>query len=150
MCQSDIIPDSCFLYIIVEGTAGCIPFKAQYLVYNLADNANPGLGFKYVDFFGQVCLPDDRKKVNLRAIFDVCVSVPCVAPKGAVRKITTVDPVEIPEHNGEDYGFDANIFASLLVTEKLYVVVKDEVAVYTTPNTLSCTNGGFTSNCKTE
>lgn len=150
VCQSDIIPDSCFLYIIVEGTAGCIPFKAQYLVYNLADNANPGLGFKYVDFFGQVCLPDDRKKVNLRALFDVCVSVPCVAPKGAVRKITTVDPVEIPEHNGEYYGFDANIFASLLVTEKLYVVVKDEVAVYTTPNTLSCTNGGFTSNCKTE
>ena len=34
------------MYIIVEGTAGCIPFKAQYLVYNLADNANPGLGFK--------------------------------------------------------------------------------------------------------
>ena len=27
------------------------------------------LGFKYVDFFGQVCLPDDRKKVNLRAIY---------------------------------------------------------------------------------
>ncbi|WP_289293144.1 hypothetical protein [Romboutsia ilealis] len=162
VCQSDIIPDSCFLYIIVEGTAGCIPFKAQYLVDNLADNANPGLGFKYVDFFGQVCLPDDRKKVNLRATFDVCVSVPCVAPKGAVKNITAepVEPVEPSEHDSvmmarvplysADYGFDANIFASLLVTEKLYVVVKDEVAVYTTPNTLSCTNGGFTSNCKTE
>ena len=148
VCQSDIIPDSCFLYIIVEGTAGCIPFKAQYLVNNLADNANPGdnadpgLGFKDVDFFGQVCLPDDRKKVNLRAIFDVCLSVPCVAPKSVVGEIATVKPPY--------YGFDANIFASLLVTEKLYVVVKDEVAVYTTPNTLSCTNGGFTSNCKTE
>ena len=140
VCQSDIIPDSCFLYIIVEGTAGCIPFKAQYLVDNLADNANPGLGFKYVDFFGQVCLPDDRRKVNLRSMFDVCVSVPCVAPKSTI---------ELNENAGE-YEFTANIFASLLVTEKLYVVVKDEVAVYTTPNTLSCTNGGFTSNCKTE
>lgn len=157
VCQSDITPDSCYLYIIVEGTAGCTPFKAQYLVDNLADNPT-GLGFKDVDFFGQVCLPDDRKKVILRATFDVCVSVPCVAPKGAVKKIT-VEPIEVPEHDAvmvarasipSDYGFDANIFASLLVTEKLYVVVKDEVAVYTTPNTLSCTNGGFTSNCKTE
>lgn len=138
MCQSDIIPDSCFLYIIVEGTAGCIPFKAQYLVDNLADNANPGLGFKYVDFFGQVCLPDDRRKVNLRSMFDVCVSVPCVAPKSTI---------ELNENAGE-YEFTANIFASLLVTEKLYVVVKDEVAVYTTPNTLVATNGGFTSNCE--
>lgn len=163
VCQSDIIPDSCFLYIIVEGTAGCIPFKAQYLVDNLAKVDGSGLGFKYVDFFGQVCLPDDRKKVNLRATFDVCVSVPCVAPKGAIKNITPVEPVqpvEPPVHDAvmmarvplysADYGFDANIFASLLVTEKLYVVVKDEVAVYTTPNTLSCTNGGFTSNCKTE
>ena len=138
VCQSDIIPDSCFLYIIVEGTAGCIPFKAQYLVDNLADNANPGLGFKYVDFFGQVCLPDDRRKVNLRSMFDVCVSVPCVAPKSTI---------ELNESAGE-YEFTANIFASLLVTEKLYVVVKDEVAVYTTPNTLVATNGGFTSNCE--
>ena len=138
VCQSDIIPDSCFLYIIVEGTAGCIPFKAQYLVDNLADNANPGLGFKYVDFFGQVCLPDDRRKVNLRSMFDVCVSVPCVAPKSTI---------ELNENAGE-YEFTANIFASLLVTEKLYVVVKDEVAVYTTPNTLVATNGGFTSNCE--
>ena len=138
VCQSDIIPDSCFLYIIVEGTAGCTPFKAKYLVDNLADNANPGLGFKYVDFFGQVCLPDDRRKVNLRSMFDVCVSVPCVAPKSTI---------ELNENAGE-YEFTANIFASLLVTEKLYVVVKDEVAVYTTPNTLVATNGGFTSNCE--
>lgn len=138
VCQSDIKPDSCYLYIIVEGTAGCIPFKAQYLVDNLADNSNPGLGFKDVDFFGQVCLPDDRKKVNLRSIFDVCLSVPCVASKSTITK------------NGSDYVFTANIFASLSVTEKLYVVVKDEVAVYTTPNTLSCTNGGFTSNCESE
>lgn len=137
ICQSDITPNSCNLYIIVDGTAGCIPFRAQYLVDSLTDNIM-GLGFKAVDFFGQVCLPDDRKKVNLRSIFDVCVSVPCVAPKSTI---------ELNESAGE-YEFTANIFASLLVTEKLYVVVKDEVAVYTTPNTLSCTNGGFTSNCE--
>lgn len=140
VCQSDLTPDSCYLYIIVEGTAGCIPFKARYLVDNLADDPNTGLGFKDVDFFGQVCLPDDRKKVNVRAIFDLCVSVPCVAPKSTI---------ELEESAGE-YEFDANIFATLLVTEKLYVVVKDEVAVYTTPNTLSCTKGGFTSNCESE
>lgn len=139
VCQSDIKPDSCYLYIIVEGTAGCTPFKAQYLVNDLADNPNTGLGFKDVDFFGQVCLPDDRKKVTLRSIFDVCVSVPCVAPKTTIKEICS-----------GKYGFDANIFATLLVTEKLYVVVKDEVAVYTTPNTLSCTNGGFTSNCESK
>ena len=166
VCQSDITPDSCYLYIIVEGTAGCTPFKAKYLVDNLADN-NAGLGFKDVDFFGQVCLPDDRKKVNLRAIFDLCVSVPCVAPKCAVKQLMPQPPChkEINETHGLEengaqaigrppmqqvYGFDANIFASLLVTEKLYVVVKDEVAVYTTPNTLSCTNGGFTSNCESK
>lgn len=166
VCQSDITPDSCYLYIIVEGTAGCIPFKAQYLVDNLADNADPGLGFKDVDFFGQVCLPDDRKKVNLRAIFDLCVSVPCVAPKCAIKQLMSGSGHnEISEIQGLEeseaqitgrqpmqkvYGFDANIFATLLVTEKLYVVVKDEVAVYTTPNTLSCTKGGFTSNCESE
>ena len=44
-----------------------------------------GLGFKDVDFFGQVCLPDDRRKVNLRSMFDVCVSVPCVAPKSTIE-----------------------------------------------------------------
>ena len=49
---------------------------------------------------------------------------------------------ELNESAGE-YEFTANIFASLLVTEKLYVVVKDEVAVYTTPNTLVATNGGL-------
>ena len=112
-------------------------FRALYLVDGLTDSVM-GLGFKDVDFFGQVCLPDDRRKVNLRSMFDVCVSVPCVAPKSTI---------ELNESAGE-YEFTANIFASLLVTEKLYVVVKDEVAVYTTPNTLVATNGGFTSNCE--
>ena len=137
ICQADITPNSCNLYIIVDGTAGCIPFRAQYLVDGLTDSVM-GLGFKDVDFFGQVCLPDDRRKVNLRSMFDVCVSVPCVAPKSTI---------ELNESAGE-YEFTANIFASLLVTEKLYVVVKDEVAVYTTPNTLVATNGGFTLNCE--
>lgn len=152
VCQSDITPDSCCMYIMVEGTAGCIPFKAQYLVDNLADDSNPGLGFKDVDFFGQVCLPDDKKKVNLRATFDLCVSVPCVAPKSIITSNCPEIAREEREKQGlaPIYGFTANIFASLLVTEKLYVVVRDEVAVYTTPNTLSCTNGGFTSNCESK
>ena len=183
VCQSDIKPASCNLYIIVEGTAGCIPFKARYIVNDLTNGygygpdyghgpgpghkPDKGLGFKEVDFFGQICLPDDRKKVNLRAIFDVCLSVPCVAPKCAVKQLMPQPPChkDINETHGLEengaqaigrppmqqvYGFDANIFASLLVTEKLYVVVKDEVAVYTTPNTLSCTNGGFTSNCESK
>ncbi len=72
------------MYIIVDGTAGCIPFRAEYLVDGLTDSVM-GLGFKDVDFFGQVCLPDDRRKVNLRSMFDVCVSVPCVAPKSTIE-----------------------------------------------------------------
>lgn len=179
VCQSDIKPASCNLYIIVEGTAGCTPFRARYKVNDLTNShgsgqgndyghgpgpghkPDKGLGFKEVDFFGQVCLPDDRKKVNLRSIFDVCLSVPCVAPKCAVKQLMPhkeVNEIQGLEENETQvtgpkpmqYGFDANIFATLLVTEKLYVVVKDEVAVYTTPNTLSCTNGGFTSNCESK
>ena len=44
ICQADITPDSCNLYIIVDGTAGCIPFRAQYLVDGLTDSMM-GLGF---------------------------------------------------------------------------------------------------------
>lgn len=143
ICQSDITPDACNLSIIVEGTAGCVPFVAQYVSDNTSTTG--GLDFKEVDFFGQICLPDNRKRIELSAIFDVCISIPCIAPKS---NITNMGPIE--SGGPSVYGFTANIFASLLVTEKLYAVVKDEMAVYTTPNKISCTNGGFTSNCKCE
>ena len=140
----------CDLVIYVYGKIGCEPFTAKTDRFSgkLADFG--GNGFKDIDFLGTVCFPSGKTCVNMELKFDGCISVDCVTPKCKYHECDN-------NCNDDDYSgrekekkFEASVLASLLVTQQVYVTVKEELAVYTTPGKIACKNGNISSSCDSQ
>lgn len=121
----------CNLVITIRGKIGCDDFEA-YTKYsgpilNLMDSKTTPL-----DFIGEICLPSDKLCVNMKLKFEGCIGVDCVSPQ------EKFDPNPCTNPEGE---FKADIFSSLLVTEKVYATIKDELIVYTSPRKINCSDG---------
>jgi len=124
----------CGLQIKVIGKIGCKFFMAETQEYNrlLENFPTLGKGFKDVDFFGRICLPTGKNRVNFEEIFEGCISADCITPK----------------HPYTGDTFDADILATLLINKTIYATVKEELVVYTTPNGIVCNNGNISSSCE--
>lgn len=118
----------CNLVITVTGKIGCEDFEActHYSgpILNISNAETTPL-----DFIGKVCLPSNQKCVNMKLNFDGCIGVDCVSPQEKFNPDKETNP------NRE---FKADVFSSLLVTEKVYAIVKEELVVYTAPGRIPC------------
>lgn len=129
----------CNLVITIRGKIGCEDFEACTTysgpILNIMDGKTTPL-----DFIGEICLPSDEHCLNMKFKFDGCIDVDCVSPQEKFNP----DPCTNPNRE-----FKADIFSSLLVTEKIYAIVKEELVVYTSPCRIKCNDGNITSNkCK--
>ena len=124
----------CNLVITVTGKIGCEDFEAcsQYSgpILNIITGESTPL-----DFIGEICLPSGKQCVNMNLKFDGCIGVDCVSAQGKFNPCKDTNP------NRE---FKADVLSSLLVTEKVYAIVKEELVVYTSPNSITCSDGNIT------
>lgn len=142
----------CGLNVTISGVIGCDPFTATSTISEGADIGgttisnpiplapatgfdadNTNLGFDPITFCGRVCMPISATNINLNENFDTCLQVDCVNADTAVVAGTVGAQT-----------LTADVELTFAVTKQIVATLQQQMAVFTTPDAVICTNSPIT------